>query len=250
MDPSIDIAVAQDPKESAVGAVVRRIRLLIDHNGLRAGDALPTERELGERFGVGRNTVREAVGRLRAYGVVEVRPKVGAVIVNRHLEAALDLFSFQLEISEATFRDVQGFRRLIEVGSYDAIAAAASAEDLARLLEVNDAMMAATDGRESARHDFAFHLGLMRLAGNVTVCDIYRIMEPLIVRLMETGKESRGRAEAFGEHARIVAALGAKNRLAYRYLMSDHLDTGLAFVAAAGGNPHSPAESQTQGEKT
>ncbi|HLY50893.1 MAG TPA: GntR family transcriptional regulator [Solirubrobacteraceae bacterium] len=40
---------------------------------LRPGDALPTERELGEQFGVSRTVIREAVRALDARGLVEVR---------------------------------------------------------------------------------------------------------------------------------------------------------------------------------
>ena len=67
-----------------------------------------------EQFRAARNTVREAIRILKAYGVVEVRPKIGAVIVNRHTDAVLDLFSFHMRLSPDTFRDIQGFRRLIK----------------------------------------------------------------------------------------------------------------------------------------
>jgi len=106
-------------EESAVDTLVHAIKGFIQENNLQIGDALPSERELGERFDAARNTVREAVRTLKAYGVVDVRPKVGAVIVNRHMDAVLDLFSFQLTMNRKTFIDIQGFRRLIEVGSVE-----------------------------------------------------------------------------------------------------------------------------------
>ena len=88
---------------------------------------------LGEQFKAARNTVREAIGILKAYGVVEVRPKVGAVIVNRHTDAVLDLFSFHIRLSPETFRDIQGFRRLIEIGSVDRIFVNFTPENLSEL---------------------------------------------------------------------------------------------------------------------
>ncbi|MBA1914608.1 FadR family transcriptional regulator, partial [Escherichia coli] len=79
------------------------------------GDALPSEAELASMFGASRNTVREAIRILKAYGIVESRQKVGAVITDRRQQALMDLFSFAIDISAESFLDIQGFRRLIEV---------------------------------------------------------------------------------------------------------------------------------------
>ncbi len=69
---------------SAVETLVAQIKALIDKRYLGVGDPLPSERELGEMFASRRTTVRkEAMRILKAYGVVDVRPKVGAVITDR-----------------------------------------------------------------------------------------------------------------------------------------------------------------------
>ena len=57
-------------------AIVDQIKTLIRSDRLRPGDRLPSERELGERMGVSRVTVREALRILEAGGLVEIR--VGA----------------------------------------------------------------------------------------------------------------------------------------------------------------------------
>ncbi len=217
-------------KETAVRQLVRELREMIAHEGLGTGDSLPTERETSERFGVARNTVREAFGVLRAYGVVDVRPKIGAVLINRHVEAALDVFSFQLSITAETFSDVQGFRNLVEVGLYDAIAGRIDAADFADLENSNARMLAARSVAEAAAADHAFHLRLVGIAGNKTVHDVYRIMEPVILKLMETGKATRGRDVASQSHLNILTALRHKDRLSYHYHMTDHLRQGLSFI--------------------
>src|SRR5918992_6048708 len=56
--------------------IVDQVRLLIRGRQLNPGDRLPAERELCERFGVSRVTVREALRVLEANGLVEIR--VGA----------------------------------------------------------------------------------------------------------------------------------------------------------------------------
>ncbi len=223
---------------SAVDTVVQGIKHHIQQNGLTVGDQLPSERELGEKFNAARNTVREAVRILKAYGVVDVRPKVGAVIVNRHLDAVLDLFSFQLTISRETFLDIQGFRKLIEVGSVDALLSRATNADIGELTRINNAILAAESVQEAARRDFEFHSTLLSIAGNKTVLDVYTSMKPIIMRLMETGKETDGLQGTHDTHARILVALEQRDRLAFKYQMSTHLDHGLNYIdQTVGGKP-------------
>src|ERR1700710_2802950 len=56
--------------------IVEQIRVLVRDGKLKRGDRLPSERDLCERFGVSRVTVREALRVLEASGLVEIR--VGA----------------------------------------------------------------------------------------------------------------------------------------------------------------------------
>lgn len=215
---------------SAVDNLVQQIKGYIQSNRLTVGDTLPSERELGEKFAAARNTVREAVRILKAYGVVDVRPKIGAVIVNRHMDAVLDLFSFQLSISRETFLDIQGFRRLIEVGSADAIFSAVTDADIARFCKLNEEILDAPSKVEAAERDFGFHAALLELADNQTVLNVYTTMKPIIVKLMETGKESHGLQGTYDTHTRILDALEKRDRLGFQYWMSNHLDHGLGFI--------------------
>ncbi|MBH0238311.1 FadR/GntR family transcriptional regulator [Methylobrevis albus] len=220
---------------SAVDQVVAAIRALIRERGLGVGDVLPSEAELGAMVGAGRNTVREAIRILKAYGIVESRQKVGAVITDRRREAVMDVFSFAIDISAATFRDVQGFRRLVEVNLAETLIGRLPAATLAAMAAENAAMAAAEDPAAAARHDYAFHRLLVEAAGNRTLAEVYAILRPVVQRLMETGKtERRARDGAFREHAAILDALGTGDRLGYAYHMNRHLDAGLEFLPEAG----------------
>ena len=219
-----------DGGTSAVDTLVRQIRRHIEDQQLCVGDHLPSERELGEQFGAARNTVREAIGILKAYGVVEVRPKVGAVIVDRHLDAVMELFSFQISVSRDSFLDIQGFRRLIEVNAVDALFAGITAERLAELDAINASILASSSVEEGAQRDFDFHCTMLGFSGNKTLVGVYRTMQPIIRRLMETGKAADGLEGTFESHNGILDALRRKDRLAYQYLMDRHLDFGLRYI--------------------
>lgn len=219
------------PKVSAVDRLVEQVRDFVRERDLGIGDALPTERELGELFHASRNTVREALQVLKAYGIVEVRPKVGAVLSARHEDAVRKLFAFQNEISPASFLDVQGFRRIVEVGVGDHIILHATAAELDNLNTVNDLLLGGPTVVEAARADFAFHEAVVSLSNNRTLLASYRLLQPLITHIMTVGKAARPvQTDTHEAHAEIIRALKARDRVAYAYLISRHLEFGLQFV--------------------
>lgn len=70
---------------------VEAIQRLVTDRDLRPGDRLPSEVELASLFGVGRSTVREAMGHLELARVVERRRGVGTVLVGAESPAAVGL---------------------------------------------------------------------------------------------------------------------------------------------------------------
>lgn len=217
--------------DSAVETLVVQIKALIDKRNLVVGDPLPSERELGDMFASSRTTVREAMRILKTYGVVDVRPKVGAVITDRRMDAVFDLYSFNtLELNRQTYLDTQSFRELIEVGSVDRLIERFQPADIVELREFNDAMRDEEHLPTAARHDFHFHLKLVGILANKQVLEIYRIMQPVMLKIMETGvARMKSNGMNFDEHGAIVDALESRNRLAYQYRMGQHLEAGLAL---------------------
>ncbi|MBC7283410.1 GntR family transcriptional regulator [Hoeflea sp.] len=214
---------------SAVDRLVLEIRAMIDSEVLRVGDALPSERELCERFSTSRNTVREAMRMLKAYGVVDVRPKVGATIIDNRMARALDLFSFNtIAISRKSFADIQGFRTLIEVNSVDAMFEKVTHDHLDRLNAANSAMGNAETIAAASEADFNFHIGLISILDNAALIEIYRIMKPVIIRIMEKGKSSQDfRTSTMAQHSSVVQALETRDRISYQYALQFHLNNGL-----------------------
>lgn len=219
-------------KLSAVDRLVGQVRDYVRERDLSIGDALPTERELGELFQTGRNTVREALQVLRAYGIVEVKPKVGAILSARHEDAIRRLFAFQNDISPASFLDVQGFRRIVEVGVGDHIILHATSADLDSLSAINRQILGNISVDAAASADFAFHDALVCLSQNNTLIASYRLLQPVITNIMRVGKAARPiQIDTHAVHEEIITALKARDRVAYAYLLSRHLEFGLQFVS-------------------
>ncbi|WP_226783238.1 FadR/GntR family transcriptional regulator [Oceaniglobus trochenteri] len=216
---------------SAVDQVVGQVRDLIRDRSLKIGDVLPTEAELSEMFGAGRNTVREAVRTLKAYGILESRQKVGAVIIDQSHSAAVKLFSYALDISTESFRDIQGYRRLTEMHLFDGLMKHMTEQDFEAMEQANSEMVAAADVVEASSWDYRFHQSLVDAARNNTLSELYRMMRPVICRLMEVGKVQRSAREgAASEHEDILSALRERSAIDFAYHMNRHLDAGLVFL--------------------
>src|SRR6201992_3385405 len=112
--------------------IVDQIRLLMRQGQLKPGDRLPPERDLCERFGVSRVTVREALRMLESSGLVEIRvgARGGAFVTVPTTGHVGDGLTDMLTLSALTAADVTEVRLLLEVGIIPLVVERATEEDL------------------------------------------------------------------------------------------------------------------------
>jgi DNA-binding FadR family transcriptional regulator len=151
--------------------VADAIREAILTGGYQPGDALPSERELAARFQVNRSSVREALHRLEAWQLVEVR-QGGATLVRDALAAAgLHLLPHLIAPGGAPddgfIRDVVEIRELMMGWTAGRATAGATPEAIA---ELEAAVVDLEDpGASAARlraRDLDFFGQLVRMTGN------------------------------------------------------------------------------------
>lgn len=228
-------AAAEDcePHEVAPDREVGKVRPPARDGSKTIHDASPSERHLAQMLSASRSTQREAPRVRHAEGAVEPRPKVETVVVDKRNPAMGDAFSFTIDNSTRAFHDIQGFRRLIEINLADELMSRPSADLLARLETINEAMRRANSASEAAEIDYGFHRTLIDSVENQTLSEIYRVLRPVLRRLMEAGKTKRQAVDgAYNEHSRIIKALRTKDRLAYTFYMTQHLNAGREFIPA------------------
>lgn len=184
------------------------------------GTRLPAERDLTERFGVSRPTIREAMIALEMQGLVEARKGSGVFVLAastaNHVEE-LDIGAF--EITEA--------RRLLE-GEVAAVAATEIDEAQLSVLRGLLAEMEQEDTAAAEEADRRFHIAIAEATGNAViisaVADFWdmRFRSPLarevLLKAGSLGTESR-----MAEHGRILRALEARSPVDARNAMRDHL---------------------------
>ena len=201
--------------------VAADLRLALASGRYHVGDRVPSERALSQQYKVSRPTIREAIFALEADGLVEVRTNSGVYVA-----------SLTLAEDASTGSGVGGFevleaRRLIE-SQVAALAATlidakriANLRDLVRIMEKDSLMSAEAADRE-------FHLEIARATGNsaleTTVATLWdaRSRSPQYSLLTEKVRTA-GVVPREPEHARIVDAFEARDPVAAREAMWDHL---------------------------
>jgi GntR family transcriptional repressor for pyruvate dehydrogenase complex len=212
--------------------VAHQLLELIEKAHLRDGDLLPSERELGENFGVSRTVVREAVRALVAQGVVEARPGARARVSAVHPSVparSLRLFLRSNELID--YEKVHEVRALLEVAAAGRAAERATEADIDALSAVCERMGEATDIEEAAAADVAFH----RRIAEATANELFRVLHDAIGEaLMEVRRANlRGGSadEARVSHRAILAAIKGRNADAAERAMREHLEAVASFRA-------------------
>lgn len=115
---------------SAVSFVIERLTNAISDGELKPGDKLPTEYELAESLGVGRNAVREAVKVLEFVGILEIRHSGGTFISTGFKVELFNPLIYGIILKSGYSQDVYDFRQSFEIGAMLLALATATDEDI------------------------------------------------------------------------------------------------------------------------
>ncbi|MCE0764545.1 GntR family transcriptional regulator [Pseudonocardia kujensis] len=144
--------------------ITARLEKMIAVGELRAGDRLPSERDLANSLGVARATLREAMHELEAKNLIERRPGRGTTVLPApdRVEALYHRFSDE----EHQLRDVAELRETIEPRLAALAAARATPANLVELEEVLRGPVSDLTPEESLKLDLEFHTLVAAAAQN------------------------------------------------------------------------------------
>lgn len=140
-------------------------RAIVDRQ-LKSGDALPTEGDLAEQFGVNRSTVREGVRALEQFGYVKRQGK--KLIVTRPSQDQIGHhLSNALMLHDVSFQELWEVKMVLEPLSAQLAAIKATDSQIARMQQNIEAMKIALEaGQDLVKLDLEFHSLVAEAAGN------------------------------------------------------------------------------------
>lgn len=220
---------------------IEQIKAMIVSGELRPGDRLPPEKDLADRLGLSRNSLREAVKALEVIRVVDVRRGDGTYVTSLDPALLLEAISFGLDLhNDRSVLELFAVRRVLEAHAAGLAAQRADAEQIAALEAEIATVDAATSIDELVEHDVRLHRLVAAGSGNRYLAGLIESLAAHTVRarvwrgLTEDGAVQR----TLVEHAALVDAIRLHDVERASVLASSHVSGVEEWLrrAAAGGH--------------
>jgi GntR family transcriptional regulator, transcriptional repressor for pyruvate dehydrogenase complex len=200
------------------------ILAIIAAQGYEPGAKIPSENELVIMLGVSRNTIRTALNRLNALGILEARHGNGYFLKN----VDVDVFtSLQLPIfleAQSNLETLTEFRMGVEPQGAALAAVRAAPDDIDSMrqaLELSQHHL--DDKKQYAVFDMDFHLAIAKASGNSIIHRSIEMLKALYTVWLSNFIAVHGNANSDRFHHQIFDAIAAKDADKARAVMMEHL---------------------------
>jgi GntR family transcriptional repressor for pyruvate dehydrogenase complex len=216
--------------------IIQNIIAMIANGELKPGDKLPPEPQLMDQFGVGRSSIREAIGALELIGLITVRPGHGT-----HITASPDRVQSTsiglslMAIGHDKLRELVEARVELEQIIVRLAAERATKEDLTELKAQHKKLTdAVKSGRKLIYADLGFHTALAKASHNsVLMRFLNELRQPMRHWMEQKAKYDWGYDQVIEQHQTILNALEAHDPVTAQSAMRMHLEMAGEKLASA-----------------
>lgn len=203
--------------------VQEQIFQMILDKPFRIGEKLPNEFALGEKFGVGRSTVREAVKLLISRGILEVRRGSGTYVVGTTPSDMDPLGLRHLEDKMSLALDLADVRILLEPGIAEIAAHSATKEDIEKLRRLcGQVEEKIANGENYIPDDIAFHTCVAECSKNKVVEQLIPVIDTAVMMFVNV-THKKLMQETIMTHRAVVDAIAEHDSVGARTAMMMHM---------------------------
>lgn len=191
----------------------------------KAGENLPSQRNLAEELAISRNSLREALAKLESLGLIEVHPSKGVTVLDSSKTNRAPYL--KLDINDRySIREVMQLRLVLEKLAVQLALKIITTSGVNKLQQIVKEMTAAAESENLvflAERDEAFHELIFSIAGNLLLSDTYLSIRKLANLSRDLAYTDPGRIhEPIAEHQEIVNAFKSKPDIAAA-MMEQHV---------------------------
>jgi len=213
-----------DPGAGLADKVANAVAHSITSGHLEPGDKLPSERELGELFGVSRPVVREAVRSLKAKGLLADNPRCGHVVQALKRETVTESLVLFLRGQQLDYGKLMEVRAGLEIENAGLAAGRATPEQVELLRRESARVAPGLPAEELASMDIDFHRAIATFSGNAFFeILIDSIREVLLSAQLSAGFDDAVVLDVKAAHDLIIEKIAAGDAAGARAAMRAHL---------------------------
>ena len=205
---------------------ILKIKDMILRGELSPGDRLPPEKELSERLGLSRSSMREAVKALEVIRVLDVRRGDGTYVTSLEPRLLLEAVAFVVDLhDDNSILELFAVRRILEPAAAALATARATEVDVAALRSQIASVDDSTGVEGLVEHDLEFHGAIAALAGNAYLSTLIESLSSHTVRArVWRGLTQEGSiARTLAEHSAIVDAIATGDAKLVESLSTVHI---------------------------
>jgi GntR family transcriptional repressor for pyruvate dehydrogenase complex len=203
-------------------ALATRLERSLMDGSLPPGAKLPTERELAQRLGVSRASVREAMHELTLKGWLTRKPGLGTVVQSRSRQAH-ELLE-RMDSGTRALREVADFRQMFEPHIAELAAARATTSELHQLEQLCDANPDQLTPAASLDLDTRFHRCLAGATHNQLIVAVIEISATWVSHFrLDAQQTVEGRRASMEGHREILAAVRIRDPAGAGAAMTRHI---------------------------
>ncbi|WP_295032151.1 FadR/GntR family transcriptional regulator [uncultured Microbacterium sp.] len=205
---------------------IEKIKAMIVSGELGPGDRLPPEKELAERLGLSRNSMREAVKALEVIRVLDVRRGDGTYVTSLEPHLLLEAISFVVDMhDDDSLLELFAVRRMLESQATGLAATHGDDEAIATLQAEIDGIDAAVSIDDLVAHDIRFHCEIVQMTGNGYLASLIDSLSSQTIRArVWRGLTEQGAVErTLSEHRAIADAIAQHDPALATSLATAHI---------------------------
>lgn len=221
--------------ESPVDIIIRQIKNLLSTGQLNQGDRLPSERQLAERFGVGRTHVRDAIKKLEFYGIIKTMPQSGSFIAGLEVSAMEGLITDILKLDNYDVYSLVEMRYILESNGAMLCAQRRTDKDMIKIeraaLKFEEKIKSSNNS--AVEEDLEFHRAIAEGSKNMVLKSLLMTIMPDIMTSYTKFKMCDTNAKvskAAIEHQVLLEAIRNQDEQKAKEIMKEHLRGVMEFA--------------------
>lgn len=208
--------------------IMEQIKENIINHKLKPGDRLPSERELAERSGVSRTSVREALRSLEMLGIINTVWGDGSYVSEDVEDSLSDSMEMLFSITGHNPNQVFELRRAVEVETISLAAMRATSSDVRDLRDLCEKIETAATPSQSANIDNQFHTRIAKISGNIFFTSLLKSVNGIMVNFILLARNniiaSKNRPIISSQHQEMIRAIKQGDPAMARKIMLQHLE--------------------------